>query len=127
MSGQVYLCFDGSGLWKIGIASDPDKRLRQMKTGNATIRMPLHVPVDNPVSVEAELHNRFDDRRVSGEWFDLEPQDLHYIYNRLLGNGNTHGFGDFVILHDIINKQKKASNYMWLQDLDEAFASIENE
>lgn len=127
MSGQVYLCFDGSGLWKIGIASDPKKRLRQLRTGNATIRMPFNVTVEYPSAIELELHTKFEGRRVAGEWFDLEPEDLYYIYNRLLGKGNTHNLSDFVILHDVISKQRKASDHNWLKDLDMAFSRIENE
>jgi hypothetical protein len=125
MNGQVYLCFDGSGLWKIGIASDPNKRLKQMKTGNSTIRMPLKVQVDYPAAVELELHTKFFDKRIAGEWFDLEPEDLFYIYNRLLGSGNRHPLSDFVTIHRMISKEKNASDHGWLKELDRRFREIE--
>ena len=36
MSGYIYLGFDASGLFKIGITNDVEKRLRQFRTANPT-------------------------------------------------------------------------------------------
>lgn len=118
MNGKIYLCFDASGLWKIGITKESEKRLKQMRTGNATIRMVLDVFVEYPEIIELELHTRFEDKNVSGEWFDLNPEDLLYVYDKLLGNENTHGIEDFIKLHTMISIEKKASNYRWLKEWD---------
>lgn len=118
-AGYIYLCFDSSGLWKIGIAKNVKKRLEQMRTGNPSIKMAAKFFACNPQKTEKELHKKFEDNRVAGEWFNLSPTDLFYIYNLFLGKNNTHGYGDFVIIHDIISIQKKASSRLWLNELSE--------
>lgn len=127
MSGQIYLCCDSSGLWKIGIANDSKKRFKQLKTGNPTIRMVFTLHVDCPPVVELELHTKFYEKRVDGEWFDLSPEDLFYIFDKFLGEYNTHTLEDFAVIHRMISVEKKMSDREWREELDFRLNGFTNE
>ena len=118
MSGQIYLCCDGSGLWKIGIASNPDKRFKQLKTGNPTIRMLFNIPVEYPSIVELELHTKYEEKRITGDWFDLSAEDLFYIFDRFLGENNNHSLEDFEVIHRLVSVEKKLQDKEWRTELD---------
>lgn len=60
---------EGSPLVKIGFASNPKKRLASLQTGQP---MTLSLLWSTPGNYEDALHEAFADRRVRGEWFDLE-------------------------------------------------------
>lgn len=107
------------------MASDPEKRLQQMKTGNSTIRMLLNFYTEYPAAVEIELHTKFEDRRVDGEWFDLSPQDLYYIYNKT--GDDKYNLDDFVSLHSSIHNQKNASVRGWLNRFDRKYKEFNYE
>lgn len=78
-SGYIYVLKAGP-YYKIGKAGHISKRL-------ATIEPALPFPVEvvhtiynnNARALEAELHQRFDDKRTNGEWFELTAADLEYI------------------------------------------------
>ncbi|MFD0074295.1 GIY-YIG nuclease family protein [Streptomyces sp. NPDC127166] len=57
-----------SRLVKIGIASDPAKRLAALQTGSPML---LSVLWSHPGDFERALHDRFAAYRRHGEWFDL--------------------------------------------------------
>lgn len=68
----VYFITDGYYL-KIGIASDLDRRLKQLQTGNAR---PLHAiaviqcrNMDEARAIETQLHRSLRDLNVMNEWF----------------------------------------------------------
>lgn len=61
---------DGIDLVKIGIAKNPESRLKFLQTGQP---MDLHLLWSVPGSFESQLHERFAEYRVRGEWFDLTP------------------------------------------------------
>lgn len=67
-SGYVYLLHDpGTGLFKIGKSTDPDRRC-EVVGGNL-----LHViPSANHHALERYFHDRYAERRAHGEWFALE-------------------------------------------------------
>jgi len=118
MSGYIYLGFDASGLFKIGITNDVEKRLRQFRTANPTFFLLLHIPVEHPAVVEVELHTKFSDKRVRGEWFCLDGGDLLYIYDRLLGeDGNSHNLEDFQKMYEIISVKKVAKEEHFIEDM----------
>lgn len=63
---------------KIGIATDPHKRLAQLQTGNST---PLELEYvsyvcSNASEIEASLHKHFKDKHVFGEWFDANSSEV---------------------------------------------------
>lgn len=78
--GYVYLLKSDKGFWKIGRTVDPENRGKTFG-----IQLPFEVSfeclikADNMMLLEAELHHRFDHKRINGEWFDLTPEDVEYI------------------------------------------------
>lgn len=68
----VYFIQDGrKGAVKIGMTVDPEKRLRDLQTGNPrTLRIRHVIPGDR--STEKALHARFEPARIRGEWFGRE-------------------------------------------------------
>jgi hypothetical protein len=69
----VYFIESGwGGPVKIGSAENPLRRLEQLQTGNPT-ELHLLATVDFETTTEAEVHCRFRQDRLSGEWFYPSP------------------------------------------------------
>jgi hypothetical protein len=65
----VYFIQAANGLVKIGVAANPDDRLRALRTMSPiSLRLLLTIPGVGAAG-EAELHRRFADHRSHGEWF----------------------------------------------------------
>jgi hypothetical protein len=80
-AGYVYLLKEINGAhYKIGKTVDPNNRVATFG-----VQLPYAVEyehlikTDNRHILEGELHQRFADKRVNGEWFNLEPSDVDYI------------------------------------------------
>jgi hypothetical protein len=56
---------------KIGTATNPQKRLRQLQTANPD-ELYLRLAVPGGGAVEASLHEHFSEYRVRGEWYEPE-------------------------------------------------------
>ncbi|MFF3085608.1 GIY-YIG nuclease family protein [Streptomyces nojiriensis] len=68
---RVYLIGDAKTMKvKIGIASDPKRRLSEIQTGNPA-RLVIFAVFHGNARIERALHKRFATRRLSGEWFDF--------------------------------------------------------
>jgi hypothetical protein len=67
-----------TGLVKIGIAKDPDKRLRDLQVGCPGKLLMIGMLPDNR---ERELHKRFAALRVRGEWFKPKGAVRSFIEN----------------------------------------------
>jgi hypothetical protein len=65
---------DGSGVVKIGKSVDPQKRLSGLQTGNPRRLRVLHVEPEAG-HLEEQLHERFAEIRIGGEWFDFGHDD----------------------------------------------------
>lgn len=52
---------------KIGIANNPAQRLERLQCGNPE---PLYGRVLIPGNHERELHKRYAEKKIRGEWFD---------------------------------------------------------
>jgi len=74
--GEVYL-FKSGKYYKIGKTNDTVRRGNELK-----IQLPenlnlIHsIKTDDPSGVEAYWHKRFDQKRMNGEWFDLNFSDI---------------------------------------------------
>lgn len=79
-AGYVYLIQSPTGAYKIGRTKNPKDR---MKTFG--VQLPFEVEfvhlIETPdmYTLESDLHKRFEERRVNGEWFALEPADIEFI------------------------------------------------
>ncbi|MFI5638316.1 GIY-YIG nuclease family protein [Streptomyces goshikiensis] len=72
---RVYLIGDAKTMKvKIGIASDPKRRLSEIQTGNPA-RLVIFAVFHGNARTERALHKRFATRRLSGEWFDFVGLD----------------------------------------------------
>jgi hypothetical protein len=78
--GFVYLIgeTDNNGRYKIGStrAKKVDKRLKQLQTGNSSeLYIKETFETEHPFKLEKMLHNHFENKRLSGEWFELSEAD----------------------------------------------------
>lgn len=67
----TYLMFDGQ-YYKIGQSTQPEKRLKQIKTGNLNVELLCY----GDKITEKYLHTRFYQNRINGEWFYLSNEQL---------------------------------------------------
>lgn len=78
--GYVYLIQSPTGVYKIGRAKNPDNRMETF-----SVKLPFEVayihliPCENYRHSERQLHIRYADKRINGEWFDLTPEDVAWI------------------------------------------------
>lgn len=74
----IYLMIDhNTGYHKIGRSKNPKFRERTLQSEKPTIEM-IHTFKDN-LSKEKELHKRYANKRIRGEWFNLSKVDVEYI------------------------------------------------
>lgn len=80
-NGYVYLLKEINGPhFKIGVTAYPEDRMKVF-----AVRLPYRVeyacliPSADMYALEAELHNKFADKRVDGEWFALSSDDVAYM------------------------------------------------
>jgi predicted GIY-YIG superfamily endonuclease len=73
---------NNTGLYKIGITKNIRQRFAQLRTQsgcdlNLTFNILFEQGYDEITSIaEKYLHEYFKDKRVKGEWFNLNPRDL---------------------------------------------------
>ncbi len=79
----VYLMHDTSnGYYKIGISNNPEHRERTLQSEKPTIEMiaskkfPIRKIAE---SIEKALHSTYSDKRLRGEWFELNKIDVENI------------------------------------------------
>lgn len=79
-AGYVYLVKSPLNVYKIGRTIDPDSRRHTFE-----VKLPFEIEFEaiiaapDMIALERELHQRFARKRLNGEWFELEPQDIEYI------------------------------------------------
>lgn len=67
---RVYLIREvGSSFVKVGVASDPSRRLSDLQTGNPR-RLEIVWTIPGGYDLERALHSWFDKYRAEGEWFE---------------------------------------------------------
>ena len=77
--GYVYLICDPSNdRFKIGVTRDKvNKRIKKLQTGNACelfVRDIYETPW--PFRLETMLHNKYNQKRILNEWFELDIHDV---------------------------------------------------
>lgn len=78
-TGFVYLIFC-MGYYKIGCAKSVQRRMKQFQEFLPEEIKIIHtIPTNDMHFAEARLHQRFDSKRVRGEWFRLTPEDVAFI------------------------------------------------
>jgi len=73
----VYVARSEGGEVKIGKSKDPKSRIKSLSTGNP---QPLHLvksaKVPNAGELEKKMHERYQEYRLHGEWFDLPESEI---------------------------------------------------
>lgn len=69
----IYIMSDGKENYKIGISNNPDKRAKQLTTGNVSRVIVVHkykLPKDKVYKVESACHEKASQKYPKrGEWF----------------------------------------------------------
>ena len=82
VTGHVYLLKHGK-TYKIGCSKDASQRYKQIRVQMPYKTEEVHViETDDPSGIEAYWHNRFKDRRLEGEWFNLSASDVKAFKKR---------------------------------------------
>jgi hypothetical protein len=77
---SVYIIEASQGIYKIGHASNPKKRVSQLQGGCPhTYKNVTYLPVRDPKGIERFLHSRLSPRHLRGEWYALSPAELSEI------------------------------------------------
>ena len=74
--------YNGDKIYKIGFTKQSvQSRIKQLQTGSHfEIGIEYIFEADNHiVSIESRLHRDFSHSRVSGEWFELAPEEVEKI------------------------------------------------
>ena len=83
MTGYVYFIqINGMQPIKIGYTTDPKgtDRFDSAKTyAPFGVTYVANIPSSNAAKLEKELHQRFADKRLNGEWFDISQADAYRI------------------------------------------------
>lgn len=75
----VYLILDKlNGFYKIGISVNANERIKTLQTGNAGELILIdEVEVEGANKLEKELHSKYNECRVRGEWFRFDKNQLN--------------------------------------------------
>ena len=74
--GVVYVMGDSSGLFKIGKSINLKSRLRNLITGNPTIKLIYNTSeIGNPAKVEMSAHKYLSEKNIIGEWFECSEEE----------------------------------------------------
>lgn len=81
---MIYLISNSKGQVKIGWSKHPQKRLKELQTGNAS-KLRLEAVYDLYNKYELRLHYILRDfkSRHKGEWFDVSVEDAKSIINEV--------------------------------------------
>jgi len=82
-SGYVYLVKSGK-LYKIGWSENHWRRKGELhkQTPEGITEVHTIAAIDDPVGIERYWHERFKDKRLHGEWFDLSVEDVSAFRKR---------------------------------------------
>ena len=82
-SCYVYLMYDiSNGYYKIGLSNNPDYRERTLQSEKPTIEKICAKEYPNRTiasAIESALHKSYDSKRLRGEWFALNDDDVAAI------------------------------------------------
>jgi hypothetical protein len=75
---SIYLMIDNNtGYYKIGRSKNPKIRESTLQSEKPTIQMIFNI--EGKVHDEKALHDMYSDKRIRGEWFDLNGSDIIQI------------------------------------------------
>lgn len=85
MNGHIYIGYDSSSRgFKIGKSINPYAREKQIRYMNPSFKLLAFGVTPNQEYAEKFYHNKYRDKQIVGEWFDLSPEDVSEIIGRKL-------------------------------------------
>lgn len=76
----LYLMVDArNGLHKIGKSVKPPRREKTLQSEEPAIIMVFYSEITHQGQSESFFHEKFKNKRVRGEWFNLSQDDIDYI------------------------------------------------
>lgn len=84
IDSHLYLMTDTTnGFHKIGISKDPKYRESTLQSEKPSVILVWSSPIkiEKVNKLEQLLHNKFDSKRIRGEWFNLSESDIDFIKN----------------------------------------------
>lgn len=82
---NIYLMVDhNTGFYKIGRSKSPLKREKTLQSEKPTIELIAHW--ESVESHENWLHQKFENKRIRGEWFALSQEDVDFILENIQVN-----------------------------------------
>lgn len=79
IQGYVYVIESELGIYKIGRTKNVDARMTQLKSLPFKIELVHTIACEDDQQFEQELHDRFKDKRKTGEWFNLTKDDIEQL------------------------------------------------
>jgi hypothetical protein len=77
--GHIYFIQQGeNGAIKIGYSTDPEKRLRTLRTASP-YPLQMRLVIEGGKKLEKELHDKFADCQLDGEWFEATDVLLRFM------------------------------------------------
>lgn len=79
---QIYLIqSQEDGYYKIGISKHPQKRIKQLQTGNSSeLKLISTYETEYANKIEKTLHRRYSYLKKEGEWFELSLiEDISFL------------------------------------------------
>jgi len=76
--GGIYCISEGeNGLYKIGVTKCPTYRINDLQMGNPRkIYLNFYIECSDVRDKEKVIHDRFGEKHIRGEWFDVRPCDI---------------------------------------------------
>lgn len=79
IEGYVYLVRCGP-YYKIGRTKDLSARISKLAILLPHPLLIIHtIPTDNPAELESCFHDHYSEKRLNGEWFNLDEKDIRYF------------------------------------------------
>jgi len=89
----VYAIGHPHGYVKVGRSINPEKRLDQHQTSSPyRLWLIVQIPTTNSTELESKLHGEFKNRWVTGEWYELTPDEYDILVDMMRMSRHGHEF-----------------------------------
>lgn len=79
IQGYVYIIESELGVYKIGRTKNVAARISQLKALPFKIELVHSIACEDDLKCEQELHEKFKDKRKTGEWYELTKVDIEFL------------------------------------------------
>lgn len=114
---MIYLAFDfKTTLTKIGFSDNPEKREKSLQTAAPNLKFIF--TAEGSENTEKQLHSKYKEYHVIGEWFNLDKDSITEIINQFAGKSS-------IIYSELVEKINVANKEFNLSDLNGGFNGVE--